>query len=74
MEPVELYNPKTERTYTARTPVDLNDRLAAGFKRTDEAGSDAKSEPAAEQRESTDSDDSHESESPSMFSRWTSSE
>lgn len=37
MEPVELYNPKSERYYTALTPVELNDLTNAGYVRADEA-------------------------------------
>lgn len=40
MEPVELYNPKSERYYTARTPVELNDLTNAGYVRAGEASVD----------------------------------
>lgn len=37
---VELYNPKSERYYTARTPVELNDLTNAGYVRASEASVD----------------------------------
>lgn len=40
MEPVELYNPKSERYYTARTPVELNDLTNTGYVRADDASVD----------------------------------
>lgn len=35
MEPVELYNPKSGNYYTARTPVELNDLVNAGYRRAE---------------------------------------
>lgn len=35
-EPVELAHPVSGKHYTARTPVDLNDRVNEGYKRVED--------------------------------------
>lgn len=52
-EPVKLVHPVSGREYTAMSPVDLNDRVNAGYKRVEEKSKPSPA-PRAEKQHVTD--------------------